>query len=63
MRDLSLNSSSGKIHIPYYPIDEIAANERAKSFQTRSIKTQSKLDALYLAIQMVDLTTLEGMDI
>ena len=62
MRDLSLNSSSGKIHIPYYPIDEIAANERAKSFQTRSIKTQSKLDALYLAIKMVDLTTLEGMD-
>ena len=62
MRDLSLNGNNGKIHIPYYPIDEIAANERAKSFQTRSIKTQSKLDALYLAIKMVDLTTLEGMD-
>ena len=62
MRDISLNSSSGKVHIPFYPIDEIANNERAKAFQTRSIKTQSKLDALYLAIKMVDLTTLEGMD-
>ena len=62
MHGLNLNGERGKIHIPYYPIDEIAANERAKSFQTRSIKNQSKLDALYLAIKMVDLTTLEGMD-
>lgn len=62
MRDLNLNGDHGKVYIPYCPIDEITAIERAKSFQTRSIKTQSKLDALYLAIQMVDLTTLEGMD-
>lgn len=62
MRDISLNSSSGKIHLPHYPIDEMATVERANSFQTRSIKNQSKLDALYLAIKMVDLTTLEGMD-
>lgn len=52
----------GKIYIPHYPIDMVAANERASSFTKRSIKNDSKLDALYLAIQMVDLTTLEGMD-
>lgn len=52
----------GKISIPHYPIDMIAADERAASFTKRSIKKESKLDALYLAIQMVDLTTLEGMD-
>lgn len=52
----------GKIAIPHYPIDMIATNERAGSFQTRSIKKESKLDAIYTAISMVDLTTLEGMD-
>lgn len=51
-----------KISIPHYPIDMIAADERAKSFTTRSIKSESKLDALYLAVSMIDLTTLEGMD-
>lgn len=53
---------AGKIAIPHFPIDMIAANERASSFTKRSIKKDSKLDALYLAISMVDLTTLEGMD-
>ena len=53
---------AGKISIPHYPIDMIAANERAASFTKRSIKNTSKLDALYLAVSMIDLTTLEGMD-
>lgn len=44
------------------PIDEVGANERANSFTKRSIKKESKLDALYLALRMVDLTTLEGSD-
>jgi len=54
--------SGGKISIPHFPIDMVAADERAKSFTTRSIKKQSKLDALFLAISMTDLTTLEGAD-
>lgn len=63
MQNVSIKVPGGsKIAIPHYPIDMIAADERAKSFTTRSIKSSSKLDALYLAIQMVDLTTLEGMD-
>lgn len=63
MHNVSVKVPGGeRISIPHYPIDMISADERAKSFTTRSIKTASKLDALYLAIQMVDLTTLEGMD-
>lgn len=54
--------SGGKIAIPHYPIDMIATDERAGSFTKRSIKKTSKLDAIYTAISMVDLTTLEGMD-
>ena len=40
----------------------IFAEERAAFFGKRSVKQQSKLDLLYLALQMMDLTTLEGMD-
>lgn len=63
MFDVSVRKpGEGKITIPHYPIDMIAADERAGSFTKRSIKKESKLDALYAAIEMVDLTTLEGMD-
>lgn len=51
-----------KIAILAHPIDEVGANERAASFTKRSIKKRSKLDALYAAITMMDLTTLEGAD-
>jgi deoxyribose-phosphate aldolase len=43
-------------------IDSVGVGERAKRFQTRSIKKASKLGALELALSMVDLTTLEGAD-
>jgi deoxyribose-phosphate aldolase len=36
--------------------------ERAQRFQARSIKKESKLSALKLAITMLDVTTLEGKD-
>ena len=63
MQNVSIKVPGGnRISIPHYPIDMVATNERAQSFTKRSIKNQSKLDALYTAIQMVDLTTLEGMD-
>ncbi len=54
--------SGGKLTLPHYPIDQVGVEERAASFTKRSIKTQSKLDALYLALSMIDLTTLEGAD-
>lgn len=43
-------------------IDEVGVNERVARFQTRSIKTESKIEALKLILSMIDLTTLEGQD-
>jgi len=43
-------------------VDEVGVNERVARFQTRSIKTASKIDALKLTLSMIDLTTLEGQD-
>jgi deoxyribose-phosphate aldolase len=43
-------------------IDQVGVGERVAGLATRSIKKDAKLAALDLAIQMVDLTTLEGAD-
>ena len=43
-------------------VDEIGAKERAAMLASRSIKTESKMQALKLAVSMIDLTTLEGKD-
>jgi deoxyribose-phosphate aldolase len=43
-------------------VDEVGATGRAAMLGTRSIKAASKAWAIDLAISMVDLTTLEGMD-
>ena len=44
------------------PIDQVGVEERVSRLNKRSIKKESKLFALNLALSMVDLTTLEGMD-
>jgi len=43
-------------------IDQVGADERAARFTKRSIKKESKRHALMLALNMIDLTTLEGKD-
>ncbi len=43
-------------------VDEVGVNERVARFQSRSIKTESKIEALKLVLAMIDLTTLEGQD-
>ena len=43
-------------------IDAVALEERAATLAKRSIKRESKVQALELAIRMIDLTTLEGQD-
>ena len=43
-------------------VDQVGADGRAAMLSTRSIKAASKERAIDLAISMVDLTTLEGMD-
>ena len=43
-------------------VDEVGVTERVASLATRSIKKDSKMAALTLAVRMMDLTTLEGKD-
>jgi deoxyribose-phosphate aldolase len=43
-------------------VDQVGAEARAATLSSRSIKTTAKQYALDLAIQMIDLTTLEGQD-
>jgi len=46
----------------YRPIDAVGVGERCARFRARSIKKESKVSALKLALSMIDLTTLEGKD-
>jgi len=43
-------------------IDQVGIEERAARFTKRSIKNETKLNGLLLALNMIDLTTLEGKD-
>lgn len=43
-------------------VDQTGVEERAARFTKRSIKQQSKMDALHMVLNMIDLTTLEGKD-
>ncbi len=43
-------------------IDQVGVEERVARFNTRSIKKESKVAGLKLALNMIDLTTLEGKD-
>jgi deoxyribose-phosphate aldolase len=47
-------------HVPQ--VDEVGVSERVARFQTRSIKNESKIEALHMILSMIDLTTLEGQD-
>lgn len=43
-------------------VDQVGIEERIARFNSRSIKKQSKIQGLKLALNMIDLTTLEGKD-
>ena len=63
MRSISIQREDGNsIVINGINVDEVGAHERADFFTKRSVKKDSKLGALYLALSMCDLTTLEGAD-
>lgn len=55
-----------KITIPDFSIpsrvDQVGIEERAARVTKRSIKNESKVNGLLLALNMIDLTTLEGKD-
>lgn len=50
--------------LPHFspPVDQVGAEERVARICTRSIKKESKMQALKMALNMIDLTTLEGKD-
>src|ERR1700685_1145710 len=43
-------------------VDQVGVTERVAALATRSVKKDAKLQALDMAITMIDLTTLEGAD-
>lgn len=43
-------------------VDKVGVEERVARFQSRSIKTESKMKGLRQILNMIDLTTLEGKD-
>jgi len=43
-------------------IDKVGVEERVSRFQKRSIKNEAKMQGLRMALNMIDLTTLEGKD-
>jgi deoxyribose-phosphate aldolase len=45
-----------------FAVDQVGATERAAALAKRSIKKDSKVAALRLAVAVMDLTTLEGAD-
>lgn len=49
-------------HVEFTPIDAVGVEEKIARMTKRSIKNDSKLKALKLAISMMDLTTLEAKD-
>src|SRR5947207_2756487 len=63
---IAKNNSSASSTLPDFSrsptIDQVGVEERVERFQKRSIKKESKVKALKLALSMIDLTTLEGAD-
>ena len=43
-------------------VDQVGVEERVARFNTRSVKKESKMQGMLLALNMIDLTTLEGKD-
>ena len=60
--DVSIEWSSVLEMVHESRIDSVGLNERVSSLATRSIKKDSKLEALNMIVSMCDLTTLEGED-
>ncbi len=62
LSDFELNLSAAWNAVRLGSIDRVTAEARAARLMGRSIKHESKLAALQLAVSCVDLTTLEGAD-
>src|SRR6188474_2071607 len=61
-RSRSIGDPLGSLLGRVSTVDQVGVDERVDALKRRSIKKESKLWALDLAIRMMDLTTLEGKD-
>ena len=61
-REYNIRNFQSKLSAFHLQVDEIGAKERTSSLAGRSIKKESKLQAIRMAVSMIDLTTLEGKD-
>lgn len=59
---MNVSSAINSLDSFHMNVDETGAKERAASIAGRSIKKSSKVEAIKLAVSMIDLTTLEGKD-
>ena len=63
---MSILNKKKTISIPDFTqspcIDKVGVEERVARFQTRSIKSTTKMQGLKMILNMIDLTTLEGKD-
>jgi len=57
-----MNTKTSNFTVSSPSIDQVGVVERAKRFTTRSIKKETKMQGLRMALSMIDLTTLEGSD-
>ena len=57
-----MKTSTFATRYPVPPIDQVGVHERAAKFTKRSIKNETKMAGLKMAVSMMDLTTLEGAD-
>ena len=57
-----MNSNSGSLPLNSPTVDQVGIIERAQRITKRSIKNEMKLAGLKMILNMIDLTTLEGMD-
>jgi deoxyribose-phosphate aldolase len=57
---MSIGNSNFRTQSP--TVDQVGVVERASRFTKRSIKKSAKMEGLKMVLNMIDLTTLEGMD-
>lgn len=59
---MRINSAINSLETFNLNVDATGIKERASAIASRSVKKSSKLEAIKLAVSMIDLTTLEGKD-
>ena len=57
-----MQSTSNQFRANSPKVDQVGVVERAARFTKRSIKKEAKMQGLKMVLNMIDLTTLEGMD-